>query len=503
LDGGAVIRRGFDTHHPVALLSLIIFKSLWSIVSRDELSTLLFSEVAINSVILVLAAVLVGRITRSHATVAICLLLYGTSAWPVTYYFMYCSAPLGALLVLIVLALLAGEHARPEKRNSYLAAAGIVSGLLFWSVPHASIAIAASLATLILLRRGAALGSTRVSLVIYGLPFLCTASLFAVPSGRALLFHLHDNIATYHYTDALHKFGFVPCAPSFTFFRIGYLYNAPLFVVFIILSCGCALMLACKKYRPLLFSPPWKVVLSLFAFIWLGALAIGILPFTKLGRTYFMLYPPLVISVISFFYLVLMQCPSPCRQYAARVCVVGIIFVVTVNVSLCRAILRVRTALPEYLRTLPQGNSLYVLAEDPHGWWIARWLNEFHIQSLGIRDLEEAVTSGREAALIIGPHGRGSGMSIMGHSVMDDFLTGGLMDRYFMKRAKRATLPYYVYFPPFLMEEEISQGLYFMGKTPDYRRDSMNITLIRFGQCPATPKTLFPAAGNSCATPLQ
>jgi hypothetical protein len=41
-------------------------------------------------------------------------------------------------------------------------------------------------------------------------------------------------------------------------------------------------------------------------------------------------------------------------------------------------------------------------------------------------------------------------------------------------------LPYYMHYPPFLLEEEISQALYFSGNIPDYKMPEMGITIMRF-----------------------
>ena len=43
---------------------------------------------------------------------------------------------------------------------------------------------------------------------------------------------------------------------------------------------------------------------------------------------------------------------------------------------------------------------------------------------------------------------------------------------------EQVVLPYYAYFPPFLLEEETCEGLYFSGNIVDYRQDSKNITFF-------------------------
>ena len=47
-----------------------------------------------------------------------------------------------------------------------------------------------------------------------------------------------------------------------------------------------------------------------------------------------------------------------------------------------------------------------------------------------------------------------------------------------LEKMNRVVLPYYAYFPPFLLEEETCEGLYFSGNIVDYRQDSKNITFF-------------------------
>jgi len=121
---------------------------------------------------------------------------------------------------------------------------------------------------------------------------------------------------------------------------------------------------------------------------------------------------------------------------------------------------------------------LYVLLEDSHASFLSRWLEGFNVDMVSMESLENVIASNERVGLIVGPNGADSGISILTHSTLQDFYVGKLYDYKFTKKAQKVTLPYYAYLPSFLLEEEVSQGLYFMGKTPDYRADSKNLTLL-------------------------
>lgn len=77
-------------------------------------------------------------------------------------------------------------------------------------------------------------------------------------------------------------------------------------------------------------------------------------------------------------------------------------------------------------------------------------------------------------AVILPPHGPGSGRSVAHHCVLPDAPELSVQPPEDMRAV---WLPSYTYFPAFLLEEEICQALYFHGQIPDYRQPEMGLNL--------------------------
>ena len=94
------------------------------------------------------------------------------------------------------------------------------------------------------------------------------------------------------------------------------------------------------------------------------------------------------------------------------------------------------------------------------------WLKGFNVKEIKIEDLIHKVHSrkGQEIGLIMGPNGIGSGLSIMLHCTLNDFLIKKQYEDYLQGAQRITSLPYYSKFLSFLFEEEVCQALYFEGK---------------------------------------
>jgi hypothetical protein len=144
------------------------------------------------------------------------------------------------------------------------------------------------------------------------------------------------------------------------------------------------------------------------------------------------------------------------------------------NVTLSRETVYVRTYTPDYLESLSGELEFYTIKEDIHSDFMFLWLGEFGVRKLNHSELEGVVSSARGEkgiGLLIGPSGTGSGMTVLKQACLADFNLN-------LEVEPRKVLPYYAYYPPFMMEEENSLALLFEGKAPDQREPSKNIRLI-------------------------
>lgn len=242
-------------------------------------------------------------------------------------------------------------------------------------------------------------------------------------------------------------------------------------------------ILTFKYYRKSSFSASERVLLSLIVVIYAHSITIDILPFTKLARTHFVVYPLIIIVfVVSFHYLMsrleghLKRTKSYLIAFGWGACA----FIIMSNIAFSKEMIYTRKYTADYLTSLPAETRFYMLGRDNHKYYITTWLG------LPVKKIDriDQINDNKHAdnslvAIIIGPHGENSGRSILRHSVLADFKLTNIVKP---KVAKELKLPYYAYFPSFLFEEEISQALFFAGETPDYKADNMQITVWLMGE---------------------
>jgi hypothetical protein len=297
-------------HHPLFIFSLTVVKWFLSAFSTDEFSYFLVHGILSNSLSLFLLSAIVFRLTQNRVLVILTLLLYGTSAWPANYYFMASYTPWATMLSLLILLLIIEAYLRyshsmttnghsSEKNTSvktflskryegFLILAGIVAGLFFLSSTSALLMIGIQIVMIgyLFSQTSFISGLKSAGIVLVILLLFVTFSLL-LSEEHAIWSHWYKNIHTYHYTDALAKLGYVPKPPFFTLFYIGYTYHPILSIVFVIVSGITLVCFAFKSYKKSKFSAIEKVLISLIVVIYAHAIAIDILPFTKLARTHF------------------------------------------------------------------------------------------------------------------------------------------------------------------------------------------------------------------------
>ena len=494
------------SHHPVLLGSLKLTKLAWFLFSNDLSSALLLQAVISNSVLLFLICLMVWALTKNVFALCAAAILYGTSAWPAAYYFFYSYAPFSAMLLCLGLYFILKAYIEPSQAARRLMWAGIVCGLAFWASPSAGVMIAAYFLILLYLFRchsrvplfGIPLrgksgnpdkldcpvkpDNDKVDQFVERLPefsnivriYLKSLLLVILPfsflSLPALKDHILENCRQYAGADVQ-----VLKTPFFSFFRVLGEYNGWLLAGFLLMLVlyGIAVVL---KRGPAPLQPEERCARALVIGVFLHSLLVDILPSTKLARTNFAVFPLFIIAAVSLFWFLFLKLSGRLKYCLAGLGIILLIPLLYTNLELCRQLIQSRQSLPAYLTAQPKDRPLYILEEDSHAEAIISWLEGFHIQRIKKADLERIVSAQTKGGIILGPSGPGSGQSILANCCLDDFLIEDVRMR--LEKMNRVVLPYYAYFPPFLLEEETCEGLYFSGNIVDYRHDSKNITFF-------------------------
>lgn len=470
------IHHALNSWFPIQLFSLIGFKCIWSIFSDNLLQTLLFSTVVSNSITLFFLTLIVFRITKSKLAAILGMVLYGTSAWPVNYYFFYSYTVFSTMLFTCAVFFIIEAYLKPTKKILFISLAGIAIGCLFWSSTSSAVAIALLFLSFLFIFSPLKDTNNKKAVILYSVLCYFVISLFLSSSGSVLIGHLSGNINTDHFTHALKKFEYIPKPPFLSFFHIMKVYNWLLLILFLIVSIFF-IVLFLRKNNLL---PRIKLLFSLFAIICFHSIIIDVLPFTKLARTHFIVYPIFIIVSVSMLYFVLNSFSNR-KKLSYVFSSILFVFVIYYNISFCFEIITVKQKTPKYLSMMPFKSWIFLLKEDPHASYLSLYLKKLNVHIISMRDFIQTLPKFRKTVvLLIGPHGSDSGNSVLKACYSNDFHPENLNGYQLLKPIKRVILPYFSYFPSFLFEEEICQALYFEGKIPNYKLDSKNITLLLF-----------------------
>lgn len=477
-----------DTHHPAILFSLLFLNLLWSLFSTDLLSCLLFSTVVSNSITLFLAGLIVYKITGDVWATLLCIILYGTSAWPAYYQFFYTHAPFAAMLSTAISFFIIHAYLNGPKVIHSLVISAVISGILCLSVSHAPVIIMAYFLVISWLFRDMDYLHALKIRALYMGALALTVAPFLFFSYRAMLIHFNQNMHDANYDIALAKLGFIPPPLHFTSFYVLRTFNPLLAYSFLVISMVWGACLILGKYGRLkvLSDPkPDNAIVSFHILIWSSVIVIAYLALSKVARIYFFLYPSLIIIISCMLHSLATRFPCRWRWCFFSLCLLWSLPIIAINIKLCSEIRRVRLYTPEFLKKISPPMQLYVLKEDIHGWFISKWLEDFNIKTIPLKDLEHTVSTPKNIGFLIGPSGKDSAKSVICFWwAPHDFIID--LDNYeFIKTAQKVVLPYYAYFPIVLMDQEVFQRLYFMGKVTDYKSDEKNITLLIFNA--ATP----------------
>lgn len=473
------IWEAFYTHQPVTLIFLKVSAKVCSIFSSDKLSGFIFFCIISNSITLFLLNLMVYKITGSITAAFMSMLLYGTSAWPANYYFLFSYAPFASMLSLSGVYFLYNSYINEKRKIFYIISSGVLCGLLFWSSPSAPLMILLIISALFYLFPVRLKGNQKILRSYLATIFSVIIIFFISGSGPYMLVHLFENLKG-HYLDAYNKFGYIPKSPFISFLWIAGTYNLPLIILFMACTIFVLSFLKNKKWvNDIEAFKNKKFLLILGAIIWIHIIAIDILPFTKTARNHFQIYPLLCIVTPSFLYFMGSEFfYNYKKKFLIFICILTAL-ILFINVQSCAKIIYSRTSIPKNLALIDQKVQLYILNEDPHSAYLLTWLSEFNIERVTAGNfLDKVLLRGnKKMGLIVGPTGFNSGISALRHCCLEDFfIEQATMDQ-LLKNSKVVKLPYYSNFTPFLLEEEICQAMYFSGKVPS----TSSITLFLWG----------------------
>lgn len=485
----------------------------------DPGTVIMYLAVASNAIIVMFTGLVVFAVTRSLASQISAHVMYAMSAWPVTYHFMVSYTATTAALIGMALYLVLAPNRRSVAR---FGGAGVLAGLALWSSSAGPLTAGLlTISVVFLLWKGESPREVFVSskydkrhLIAFLSGFVLCVALFAYFGLQPLVAHLVHNIHTEHYTDAYQTFGFIPQPPFFTYLHVLRVYG---FAQALIISLGFIATILFLINRAMVNRPESRIHRTLFVFclfVLLHAMAVDALPFTKLGRVHFVVYPISLIMVSIAGYLLFRRFADSIRSKV----MLSVFLLVTVSavaydgIRISSETYRVRTTAGQLVDDIRGTRDLFVLHEDPHGgnmWITLNWsfieVERPNVSTDGRRGMQGRfksdtltglvnMTSVEELSallarpdrkpigLLVGPHGKGSGLSLAGHAVLNDFDPKKLLDSASLTGRIREIkiYPYYMHYPPFLLEEEICQALFFAGKIPDYRSPNMGVSLLKF-----------------------
>jgi hypothetical protein len=448
-DASYLAERAAWAHRPLFLGSLSLLQLGWSRFS-DSASWLLAHTLLSYVVVITTLALLAGRAFDDRPGAAIAAaVVFGTAAWPVTYLFFGCQAPMAAALTIgsFAISYEASRAESPRRAARLFVVSGAVAGALQGvtaSAPVEVLSLAGSVAVLVGTRRRP-IGWP--ALVRFGAGAAVIGGGIALASWDALLVHLSADLDAVHRRDALRVLGVAPETPVPSFLRISFAY-APILFAGILLSLGLSRSL---RERP----AAGRAVVASLAFVVTHAALVDLLPFTKLGRTHFPAFPLFVFAGFVPAWHVATSRRAPIRIGLALLFVGAAAQGLVVSARTVRA----RSAVPRFVASHPDAD-LCAFEADPHARYVESWLNHALRR---VESAREAPSSDRQSILLVGPHGLGSGRSVLHHATLPDFhfhLDGA-------RPRTRAVLPFYGFLPAFAFEEENTEGLYFAGRLPD------------------------------------
>ena len=451
---------------PVHIYTLIAVKQVVTLLQIEWFQTFLVTVALCLSGAAFLLGMMIQAVTGRLLFSLGAMVLFIVSAWSQTYLHFYTYGPVAVLFMMTSLYCFTRFYLKGTG-ISWGVAAGLFAGLFFLSSSSAKLMACLLLGAYTLLMVTSTItGKYRQCLGMLSaaaVPIIGFMPMYLNP----LLDHLKANVECNHAIVCHMRYGLIPKTPFFSFFYLLSVYSPPL-LVFLLVSLAIAVIKGRSLVR---IGREGILVLTFMALILLHTVILDLLPFTKLGRSQFVLLP-LVIMAVTLLYA-----NFPTKKRIGGWIFLGFILVtVPFDISASTETWTVRREAPEELESLPNDTICYVLAEDPHEYFIKDWLGFPDNNSTRLADIPQLVAARTTpVAIIVGPTGPNSGKSILRHSILFDFsyeLPSGISEAPHLIK-----LPYYAHYPFFMMEEENCQFFYFYHQIPQSTDPQSQLTV--------------------------
>lgn len=453
-----------------------------------EPSTHLLIDTVANGVTLVLIVRMVYRYSRSWVATGVSVVLFALASWPATYYFIASYAPLGAMLTTWVFGLIlaaSGDlpHTSGAARAQYQLA-GFLSALLLTSTTSGLLGIWCCVTSMVLFLRGpngrAGLGEyIKVLLIttIVIIAFLYRANNLGIPleyatmaqKGAAMAKPILENVAA---AQSVSPAG--PWLPVFVQTLIHYnVYLAAILGI-------CIVLVVATVFRAAPAQKSRTLAILLFVIV-SYAILIDLLPTTKLARHQFLVFPLVIVFIgiaLSFTPAGEVRWPRLTQPLSIAVAVM-VIPASVASLSFTGEMVMSRTAAPRLIESLGGSPQIYLLADDPHAQYMDPWLAGPGLKPVRTIGALSELDMSKPGVLVLGPHGPGSGLSILKGGSLPDFTLPAGLDK--LPGVLHYVVPYYAYFPAFMMEQENTQAILFRGAAPDYHQQQYQLTIYAWG----------------------
>ena len=433
-------------------------------------TTLAVIAAAAHALTLLLGCCLLWQAHGRRPLLLAAALLWLVAPWPAFYLVWNFYAPVAATATMLLVAVLSPYRRRCPAWHTWLAIT-VAAAALYSITPSAPVILLAGGLAAVLTRPGVpnVIRFRRAALVALAVAGSVLLARLFVPR---LAGHWLENPGN-HADLARQLWGSAPAAPWLSFWRYLAVHEPALTVPGLLLPLAYALLRDREQRRRQLV---WLLVMT----VWFHTLLVDVLPFTKLARTQFVLYPLLGVALLC---MVQAMVARWCTRLGRVLLLLLLAALLQTNAQQVAAYRGRNDAAYAWLAAVCRDGEILLLREDPHARFLPRWLAGLSFRPVGVEELARlrSAPPARPTVLLIGPHGAGSGKTFFYAGMAADYHLPELLP------AADAVLPYHAYFPPILLEEEICTGLLYAGRVPDYRLPRANLSAWIMGGADRVP----------------
>jgi hypothetical protein len=456
-------------HQPIFTFYIEAWRYLNFFLAQPIGDTLLLAMSFANAVSVTALFAIIKKVSGRVGPALIAGGLFILSAWTTNYLWMASYATLSTTLCLLlaycVLCLV------EEWNDTITIILGVVVAWAFLSSPSSLVFLGLGAVVLFGMTPGPMRQRWRRWIKPFAVSFLFVLP-FLFRTVAELFAHWHANFFGDNFHFIPQWFPYKVERVWLSFPRILWFYSPTLLILF-----GVSLLIwGASLKRSGLKRKQTKSVLILITFLFAHSVIIDLLPSTKLARTHFPMFPfflAALILMMSEIWLLLVPRNGMMRSSSVILLLALSAGHIADQVTKIHSARHVKQDGAQYLEGLEGTSDFYVLSSDPHNELIRMWAR------VGIKKIshprEIVRASGRRIVLILGPHGPMSGLSALKASIAPAFELGSLQSLK-PKGALEISLPFHAYYPSFLLEEEVSQALYFQGLSPDYHSPELQLT---------------------------